>query len=156
MAVTYHFYQRKDKKRDNGEAPIYLRITENRQSKYVSTGVYLKPNHWNNDKENVRRSHPNYKSLNSILTAEKRKAENVQGDLSKHNKSSAKAIQQRLKEQQTGDFFDLAVSYKQELKDSKRHYALKTLKVVLKKLENFEGGRSVPLNHIDTKYLEKV
>jgi site-specific recombinase XerD len=154
MAVSYHFYQRKDKKRANGEAPIYLRITENRKSKYKSTGIYVEPKHWNSKQEKIRRNHPNYKSLNDILQSEKENAENIQAELSKHGKDSAKAIQARLKKQQTGDFFDLAESYKQELKDSKRLYALKNIKVVLRKLEVFEGSRSLPLKHIDTRWLE--
>ncbi len=29
MAATYHFYLGKDKSIANGEAPVYLRITEN-------------------------------------------------------------------------------------------------------------------------------
>jgi site-specific recombinase XerD len=113
------------------------------------------PKHWNKNKEKIRRSHRNHKSLNNILQAEKGKAENVPDELSKRGKDSAKAIQERLKKQQTGDFFDLAESYKQELKDAKRHYTLKTTKVVLNKLEAFEGSRSLPLKYIDTKYLER-
>jgi len=155
MAVTYHLYLRKDKKRDSGECPVYLRITENRKSKYISTGVFINPKHWNSEKEEVRRSHKNYKALNKILDREQEKAETVQADLSEHGKDSAKAIQERLKKQQTGDFFDLADAYLKELEDQDRFYAIKTTKVVLKKLKNFEGGRSLPLKNIDAKYLER-
>lgn len=155
MALTYHFYLRKDKARDNGEAPIYLRITESRKSKYISTGVYVNPKHWNAGKEKIRRNHRNYKSLNEILQSAKQNAERVQSKLSKFGKDSAKAIQQQLKKQQTGDFFNLADSYKQELKDAKRHWALKKLDVVLNKIENFEGSHSLPLKHIDAKWLER-
>ncbi|GAA5522196.1 site-specific integrase [Aliifodinibius salicampi] len=155
MATTYHFYLRKDKKRDNGECPIYLRITQNRKSRYVSTGVYVKPRFWNPEKEEVRKSHRNSKSLNSILDREQDKAETVQAELSKHGKDSAKAIQERLKHQQTGDFFDLADEYLEEIKKTGSHYTHKNAKVAIRKVEAFEGSRSLPLRHIDTEYLER-
>ena len=77
MATSYHFYLRKDKKRSNGECPIYLRITQARKPRYVSTGVFIHPDYWNPKKENVRKSHSNYKSLNTILENEKKKAEQI-------------------------------------------------------------------------------
>lgn len=54
MATTYHFYLWKDKKRASGECPVYLRITQDRKSRYVSTGVYIEPKDWNEDKEEIR------------------------------------------------------------------------------------------------------
>lgn len=155
MGTTYHFYMRKDKARANGECPIYLRITKNRKPRYVSTGVYIEPKHWNKEKETIRKTHRNAKALNNILTREQNKAEQVQDELSVHGKDSAKAIQKRLKQQESGDFFELADSYKQELEDQKKLSAIKTLSVTLNKLETFEGERQLPLKHIDTEYLER-
>jgi len=146
---------RKDKARANGECPIYLRITKNRKPRYVSTGVYILPKHWNKEKEQVRKTHRNSNALNNILSREQTKAEQVQDELSIHGKDSAKAIQNRLKQQQSGDFFELAETYEQELTDQKKLSAIKTLGVTLNKLEAFEGERALPLQHIDTEYLEK-
>lgn len=155
MSITYHFYQRLDKLRENGKAPIYLRITENRQSIYRSSGLFIKPKYWNKSKEKIRRSHPNYKSLNNILSNKKRDALEIQSDLSDHGKDSAKAIKERLKNQQTGRFFDLAGEYLQDLQKDKRLYAIKNCRVVLKKIKTFEqGSRTLPLKSIDTKWLE--
>ncbi|MEX1013889.1 MAG: site-specific integrase [Candidatus Paceibacterota bacterium] len=155
MATTYHFYMRKDKARANGECPIYLRITKNRKPRYVSTGVYILPKHWNKEKETIRKTHRNAKALNSILTREQNKAEQVQDELSVHGKDSAKAIQKRLKQQESGDFFELADQYERELEDQKKLSAIKTLDVTLNKLEAFEGERQLPLKYIDTEYLER-
>jgi site-specific recombinase XerD len=155
MATTYHFYLRKDKKRDNGECPIYLRITQNRKSRYLSTGVFIKPKFWNPNKEEVRKSHRNYKSLNSILDKEQDKAESIQAELSRYGKDSAKAIQKRLKQQEAGDFFDLADEYLENVKAEKSYYTHKNNKVAIDKVEAFEGERSLPLKHIDTAWLER-
>lgn len=155
MATTYHLYLRKDKKRDNGECPVYLRITQNRKSRYVSTGVYIPEKNWNPEKEEVRKNHRNYKALNSILDAEQDKAEKVQAELSRHGKDSAKAIQERLKERQTGDFFDLADEYLAEVKKENSYYTHKNAKVAIGKVEAFESERSLPLKHIDSGWLER-
>jgi len=155
MGTTYHFYLRKDKERANRECPIYLRITQSRKSRYVSSGIYILPKHWNEEKEVIRKTHKNSDSLNNILDREKRKAETAQDELGVHGKDSAKAIQQRLKERQNGDFFSLAETYRNDLEERKKLYALKTLGVVLNKLEAFEGGRTLPLRQIDTDYLER-
>lgn len=154
MAVTYHYILRTDKQRTDGKAPIYLRITENRKSRQLSTSEWIQPKHWHEEKEVVRRSHRNYKSINSILQGKLDRAKAIQAELSRHNKSSAKAIQQRLKKQQSSDFFDLADVYLEEVKQHQSYYTHKNAKVAIDKVEDFEGSRSLPLNHIDSTYLE--
>jgi len=58
---------RKDKSKADGTAPVWLRITANRKSRYVSTGVYLEPKYWNKTKQRVRASHPIAPALNARL-----------------------------------------------------------------------------------------
>jgi len=48
---------RTSKQRDDGRAPIWIRITANRKSRYISTGIYINPDHWNDRKREVRKSH---------------------------------------------------------------------------------------------------
>ncbi|WP_263841507.1 tyrosine-type recombinase/integrase [Salinibacter sp.] len=48
---------RSSKEREDGRAPVWVRITINRKSRYISTGIYIKPKHWNDRKRKVRKSH---------------------------------------------------------------------------------------------------
>jgi hypothetical protein len=48
---------RTSKQRDDGRAPIWIRITANRKSRYISTGIYIDPDHWNERNREVRKSH---------------------------------------------------------------------------------------------------
>lgn len=155
MAVTYHFFIRKDKKRSDGKAAIYLRITENRKSRQLSTGEWIKPKHWNSGKEVVRRSHSTYKSINSILKGKLDKAKAIQADLDEHNKSSAKAVQERLKKQQSSDFFDIADVYLEDVKKNQSHYTYKNAKVAINKMEAFVGSRSLSIKNVTTEKLEE-
>lgn len=42
----------------DGSHPFYLRITKDRKIKYVSTGLSLHPQYWNETKNEIRRSYP--------------------------------------------------------------------------------------------------
>lgn len=154
MATSFHLFL-KNRKKQNGEYPIYLRITNNRKHKYVSTGLSVKQKHWNPELEEVRRNHDNYKTLNEALKLKVNEAQRVQTELSRNGHETAKAIWERIKTTQKADFFALGEQLLKELETSKKYYASKTLKVVLKKFEEFEGERSLPLKQIDGGYLEK-
>lgn len=156
MATSFHFYL-KDRQKKNGEYPIYLRITNNRKHKYVSTGLSILDKHWNENASRgkwIRKNHPNYKTLNKTLDSKLTEAENVQAEIAKHGGESAKAIRERMKNTQKADFFVLGEQLLNELESNKKFYASKTLKVVLGKFEKYEKERSLPLNLIDATYLE--
>lgn len=42
----------------DGSHPFFVRITKNRQRKYVATGLSLHPKYWNESKKDVRKSYP--------------------------------------------------------------------------------------------------
>lgn len=42
----------------DGSHPFVIRITKNRKLKYISTGISLHPNFWNNAKKEIRRNYP--------------------------------------------------------------------------------------------------
>lgn len=155
MATSFHLYLRTDKQKKNGEYPIYLRITHNRKHKYISTGISILEKHWNEEKEKVRKNHPNSSSLNEILRNKIGEALKVQSELSKTGNESAKAIRERMHTSQKADFFELGDKLLEDLKKSKKLYGIKTTKVVMKKLETFEGERSLALRKMDASYLEK-
>ena len=56
--ATVKLVLRRDKRKADGTAPVWLRITANRKSRYISTGIYLEPKHWNETKQRVRAAHP--------------------------------------------------------------------------------------------------
>lgn len=154
MAASFHLYL-KNRQKQNGEYPIYLRITKNRKHKYVSTGLSVLKKNWNPEKEEVRRNHDNYKTLNETLREKVKEAERVQLDLTKQGHETAKAIRERIKSTQKAEFFALGDELLKEYEAKKKFYASKTLKVVLGKLEEFEGEPSLPLKRIDAVYFEK-
>ena len=154
MTTSFHFYL-KNRPKQNGSFPIYLRITKNRRHKYLSTGISVKEKEWNANEERVRRNNPNYKTLNETLELIERDARKVQTDLNKTGSATAKTISERLKMTQNAEFFYIADELYHELVEEKKYQVYKKLKVVLKKLEHFEVERNLPLARIDSEYLLK-
>jgi len=154
MATSFHLYL-KDRQKINGEFPIYLRITNNRKHKYVSTGISIKKKYWNDAKEVIRKNHDNHKTLNESLQNKVEEAQRVQTELSRNGQATAKTIRERIKTTQKAEFFSIGDELYAELKADKKYHVHKKLKVVLNKVEDFEGERTLPLSQIDSEYLRK-
>ena len=58
---------RKSKVRTDGAAPIYLRVTADRKSRYTATGIFVRPKDWNATRQQVRASHDIAPALNDRL-----------------------------------------------------------------------------------------
>lgn len=61
----------------NGEHPIMLRVTYNKQRKYKGLGVSCTEKDWNEKKSEVRSTHPNAVDINMIIRRERKNAEDV-------------------------------------------------------------------------------
>ena len=141
MITSFHFYL-KNRPKKNGSLPIYLRITQIRKHKYLSTGISVREKEWNTKEERIRRNHPNYKTLNETLDLIERNARKVQSDLNRTDSATAKTISERMKVTHNAEFFCIADELYHELKEEKKYHVHKKLKVVLKKLEHFESERN--------------
>ena len=61
----------------NGEHPIMLRVTYNKQRKYKGLGVSCTEKDWNDKKCEVRSTHTNAVGINTLIRREKKNAEDV-------------------------------------------------------------------------------
>lgn len=68
---------RKDKVRSDGTAPVLLRMTAHRKSRYAATGVYVPPRDWNANRQEVRASHDIAEALNSRLAKIRNEAQTI-------------------------------------------------------------------------------
>ncbi len=57
MSATVKLVLREAKARADGTAPIYLRVTANRKSRFRATGIRVHPRHWNAQRQKVRAAH---------------------------------------------------------------------------------------------------
>ena len=64
----------------NGEYPIFLRITKDRKSKYISLKLSCNISQWNEIKSEFRKSYVNYKQMNTALIEIRNRAEKIISD----------------------------------------------------------------------------
>lgn len=158
MTATFKLYLRKDKRNSNGECPIYLRITYNRKTKFVSTGIRVKPKDWNPDTKNekwVRSGNRDHAVLNSTLRNFLSNAKDTRKELSEKDKLSSVAIKKRLKNNSKDNFFAIAEQHQSEIKEES-YYTWKQNRVAIEKVKKFHGSEDLPLNYIDASFLNKL
>lgn len=68
----------------NGLFPIFLRITKDRKSKFISLNLSCETSQWNETKSEFRKSYPNFKQLNHSLIEIKNRAEKIVTDTVSH------------------------------------------------------------------------
>lgn len=64
----------------NGEYPIFLRITKDRKSKFISLRLSCDNSQWNELKSEFRKNYNNHKQMNSALTDIRNRAEKIISD----------------------------------------------------------------------------
>ena len=74
MTTSQIVFLRRNKNR-NGLIPVYIRITKNRRSAYINTGIHLEEKHWNQTKNKVKPSHPNSARINAIIASKMAKVQ---------------------------------------------------------------------------------
>lgn len=155
MATTFHLYLRTDKKKKNGKCPIYLRITSDRQHKYISTGLSIHEKYWNDRSEIIRATHSNHKALNDILNNKIEEAEVVYSDLHSGGNVSPSEIKKKIVHKENSDFFTFADEYLKELKKANQYYSRRASNTAFNKLEEFQGERRLPFRLITPEFIEQ-
>ena len=67
MRVTVNFSLKRTKSRADGKCPVYVRCTMNNQRFELSTGIFIIPESWNDDKQQVNGRMEEAKILNNRL-----------------------------------------------------------------------------------------
>jgi integrase/recombinase XerD len=56
------------KPKADGTCPIYYRITEKKKVAYIYSGFAILPTQWDENKNQVKKSHPNAQTINSSIS----------------------------------------------------------------------------------------
>jgi len=156
MKPSYTFFARADRKNKRNEMPVYLRITYNRKLRYVNTGIKIEEKHWNDSKEEVRKSHPAEKSYNEELRKLRLKAQQIGFELGRKKRVSAKHIADQLKGKNPTDFVKFTRRYIQELKESGSIRLSKQTKVILNKIIKFNNSETMEFSEITHDFLDEL
>jgi integrase len=148
MAASVKLVHRLSKKSTKtGLAPIYLRITKDRKTRFISTGVNVGTGQWNEDKQIVVR-HDLTAAYNKKLTILKHKAESEV-----HEDKSAELVKKTIVGS-TGDFVQYFEAYLQKISLNKQYWEVRKFAVLLRKMRRCLGNK-ISWRHLDKNALEK-
>lgn len=148
----------KSKKLSNGHYPVMLRITKDRKSKYISTGISCPIDLWD-DKLNIpKKSHPLYKEAKLFIGKKKLEAEKIVYDLDNESKNlSAYEIKGKLKREKANNpylfaYFDKVI---ERLIKSGQIKNSEIYKDTMRNLNYYTSAKEVHFSDVDISFLNK-
>lgn len=135
--ITYHF-QLSNQQNKRGFYQIMLRITQNRVSKRIKTGIEVLKKDWNPVKENIRKSTIDYAKNNTLLADIKKTYSKAEVELAKEGKATIENIIAKVKGDKTSEsFLEYAKEQTQLIYESGSISNWKTYNGFCNKLENY-------------------
>jgi integrase len=141
-----------------GLLPLAIRITKNRRSTYQYIGHYIELEEWDEKNIRVKKSHPNFKTLNSLLSSKLSEANKALITL-QYEKKDASANQIKKEIYSSGNsstFFELAQEHLDDLESSEKLNRLSTDKAWISFILKFNKSRQLSFQEIDERFLKKL
>ena len=154
--ATVKIILRTSKINSAGEAPLCIRITKNRSSKFVFLNYRIKPECWDESKSKVRKSHPNYQQLNTYLAEKEKEAEATALEMETADK---KILPDFIKEKIMGkapeSFFKYADRYVIQLETNHKFGSHRKIKSAVSNVRRYTNGRELFFEQINVTWLKE-
>lgn len=136
--ATIKIIVRAEKIRKNGEVPLYIRMTVDRKSKYISLGHTIPPKTWDADRERVRKSHPNSARLNAFLAGKRAEIAALALDVEQGKKKvGRKGVRDAMSDGSGESFIEYAEEFLAALKKNGQLGTLRNYRNTLKCFRRF-------------------
>ena len=137
-----------------GHSPLYIRVIKDRKTKFITAGVKLKENEWDEVKQKVKKNHSNSARMNASLSQKIADAEGQLADLERKVKSvSINKIKEAIKGKEVPNFFDYAYKKCEKLKGNLAVSSHRAYYGCIKKFEDYLGTRDVYFDDITVSVL---
>jgi len=155
MKCTVGITQLKRKRKSDGTIPLYIRITENKQTRYLSTGLAIEPKYWNSRKQEVRGTHPLCDLYNQELKERLFEIEQKKIELNKDGNLTVSKLKESAAYHDSELLISQAKKYHESLEGTERFHEWKKFGVLLNNLTDFIGTRRVKVAMIDAEFIEE-
>ena len=147
---------RSKRKNAEGKSPLFLRIIKNRRVQFISLGINLGEEEWDEKNRSVKSKHPNSARYNSHIATKFAEAINMSLELeSKDVNVTASKIKTKIKGKAAGSFTEYAIIYRDSLLANQKFGTYFKVKGHLSKLDNFSEGRNLQFEDIDIDFLKR-
>jgi site-specific recombinase XerD len=138
-----------------GHSPLYIRVIKDRKAKFVATGVKLKQTEWDDEKQKIKKNHPNSARMNAFLAQKIADAEGTVADHERKRKSiSARKLKEVIKGKDMANFFEYAYNRCERIKGTVSVATYRNYKQYIGKFEKFIGHREVYFDDITVTTLK--
>lgn len=136
-----------------GHLPIYLKITVNSKTNYISTGYYINRNLWDEKGERVKSGHPLAATINQDITHKKSEISIKAVDAQiKGTAISSSRLKNDVSHSEE-NIFDFIDKMTKDLKNKREEGTLENYANHSLKLERFHGSRQLSFDHITPDFL---
>ena len=141
----------------NGEHPLMLRVTKDRQRNYESLGVSVKPEHWDFEKERPKRNCPNREAIEKIIVDkeaeyQKRIIENKAVGKDFTAKTLVESVNKPFKPMTVQAVFDEKIEL---LRSGNSFKSADNYKYTMNILKEYNKHLNIPFSDIDWKWLNR-
>lgn len=144
---------KKEKHKPNGECPLFIRLTKNRTSAFISLDIWVKEEMWDEKNKRLKSRFPNSGRANSHLASMFSRAQSKMLELS-DPAIPISEVKQSLIAKKSDSFLDYFQGYLDGL-DSVEHYNTHRKSVsMLNKLKFFLKGKSLPFGGLTVEFLK--
>lgn len=152
--ATVSIIYRKDKLNKKGEAPIHLRIIKDRKINYISTGIMVTEDLWDEKNNRIRGKHKNSARLNSFIS---NKFTELQDQVFEHDTISKSLTGRQLRDKIYGkkatDFFTFADEAVEKYLRSGKIGTYDKNCSIIKKLKVYAKERPLAFQEITPEFL---
>ncbi len=150
----------RDKKRKDGTYRVYLRLTENRKSKFIGTPIIIKEKYWNNKKGIVKSNHDFHIQFNQRLENQRREALKQKEQLYKEDRLCLENLYAELtgssKRNTTKTITEEIDNYHKYLKKNDRYSEWKKFGVVKNQFQEFISVNNDKIELLNGEMIEDL
>lgn len=137
-----------------GHSPLYIRIIKDRKTKFITTGVKLKENEWDETKQKVKKNHSNSARMNASLSQKIADAEGQVADMERKAKTvSVKKLKEAIKGKEMPNFFEYARKRLEKIKNTVSYSTYRAYTSQIDKFEKYMGTKDVYFDEITVALL---
>jgi site-specific recombinase XerD len=146
----------RNKPNKEAKLPLIIKIRKDRKPSIITLGHYLHPNDWDEDKQRVRKSHPNQKALNTFILKKLTEANAKLLELETHKSHvTAKGIRNSIKTKSKDTFFGQAEVYVENLRQRNKYNRLSADKPRVARFKEFLNGDDIAFSDITVPLLQR-
>jgi len=145
-----------NKENENGEKPIYLRIIKGRKAKFISLGLKVHPDLWDEKKMRVKKAYQNSGRVNAFLAQKVAEAENIAVTMETNKKYvSSKKIKAGILGGTPESIIKYIERYRDDLQEKGKMGTHDKVVAVLAKLNEYLGNKDLMFDEMDFQFLRK-